>query len=205
MPTGRVGCWSDQDAAYAEEYRRFVLEEVAVRESEVFGEPGRLTRAVAEGLFRAMAVKDEYEVARMHAAASYGPGEVFHMAPPLISRVDPETGRRRKVAIPGWAARPLFAVLQHGKKARGTAFDLFGRQDERKWERALIGQYREDVRAAVRVLRPEMLDVALGLAEIPDLIRGYGPVKEANRVKAMERRANLLARLQAGAELMAAE
>jgi indolepyruvate ferredoxin oxidoreductase len=194
-----------QDEAYAAEYRRFVLEEVAAPETAVFGAPGRLTRAVAEGLFRAMAVKDEYEVARMHAAASYGRGEVFHMAPPLISRIDPETGRRRKMAIPGWAARPLFAVLQHGKKARGTAFDLFGRQDERKWERALIGQYREDVRAAVRVLRPEMLDVALGLAEIPDLIRGYGPVKEANRVKAMQRRANLLARLQAGAELMAAE
>jgi indolepyruvate ferredoxin oxidoreductase len=160
---------------------------------------------VAEGLFRAMAIKDEYEVARMHAAASYGPGEVFYMAPPLISRVDPETGRRRKVAIPGWAARPLFAVLRHGKKVRGTALDLFGRQEERQWERELIGQYREDVRKALAVLGPEALDVAMGLAEIPDLIRGYGPVKEANRVKAMERRAKLLERLGAGAELMAAD
>jgi indolepyruvate ferredoxin oxidoreductase len=193
-----------QDEGYAAEYRAFVLDEVAARETAVFGTPGRLTRAVAEGLFRAMAVKDEYEVARMHAAVSYGPGEVFHMAPPLISRVDPETGRRRKVAVPGWAARPLFAVLRQGKRVRGTALDLFGRQEERQWERALIGQYREDVRKALAALGPETLDVAVGLAEIPDLIRGYGPVKEVNRVKAMERRAGLLERLRAGAEVLAA-
>ena len=186
---------SYQDSAYAARYRDFVAE-VAARERTVFGVPGRLTRAVAEGLFRAMAIKDEYEVARMHAATEYGARPVFHVAPPLISRIDPATGRRRKVAIPGWVARPLFRVLRHGKRLRGTAFDMFGRQAERQWERGLIDQYRSDMRAALRVLSPSNLDAAVGIAEIPDLIRGYGPVKEANREKAMARRQVLLAALR---------
>ena len=185
---------SYQDSAYAARYRDFVAE-VAARERTVFGVPGRLTRAVAEGLFRAMAIKDEYEVARMHAATEYGARPVFHVAPPLISRIDPATGRRRKVAIPGWVARPLFRVLRHGKRLRGTAFDMFGRQAERQWERGLIDQYRSDMRAALRVLSSSNLDAAVGIAEIPDLIRGYGPVKEANREKAMARRQVLLAAL----------
>ena len=141
----------------------------------------------------------------MHAAASYGKRPVFHVAPPLVSRVDPATGRRRKIAIPGWVAQPLFRVLRHGKRVRGTGLDFFGRQEERRWERALIGEYQADIRAALEVLSPRTLATAVGLAEIPDLIRGYGPVKEANRVKAMERREKLLASLEpVEAEQMAA-
>ena len=98
----------------------------------MFGAPGRLARAAAEGLFRVMAYKDEYEVARLHAAATYGAQPVFHLAPPLITRIDPATGRRRKVAVPGWLALPLFRMLRHGKRLRGTALDLFGRQAERR-------------------------------------------------------------------------
>ena len=130
-----------QDAAYATRYRT-ALAPVVARETELLGSPGRLSRAAAEGLFRVMAYKDEYEVARMHIAASYGKRPVFHMAPPLITRTDPATGRRRKMAIPGWAALPLFRLLRHGKRVRGTSLDLFGQQAERRQERALVGQYR---------------------------------------------------------------
>ena len=66
---------------------------------------------------------------------------MFHLSPPLITRIDPATGRRSKIAIPGWLALPLFRVLRHGKVLRGTVFDPFGRQDERRTERALIEQY----------------------------------------------------------------
>ena len=183
-----------QNAALAARYRGLV-NEVAARETQVFGAPGRLSRAAAEGLYRVMAYKDEYEVARLHAAATYGAKPVFHLSPPLTSRLDPATGRRRKVALPGWLALPLFRLLRHGKHLRGTALDPFGRQQERRQERVLIGQYIGDLRAALTALRPDTLDVAVALAELPDMIRGFGPVKDANREKAESRRHALLPRL----------
>jgi indolepyruvate ferredoxin oxidoreductase len=176
-----------------------------VRETQVFGEPGRLSRAVAEGLYRVMAYKDEYEVARLHASATYGAKPAFHLSPPLITGIDPVTGRRRKIAIPGWLALPLFRALQHGKRLRGTRLDLFGRQHERTLERALVEQYVGDVRSMLRLLRPETLDIAVALAQLPDTIRGFGPVKEANRLKAEEQRRLLLARLAPAPLAVAAE
>ena len=194
-----------QDTRYAERYRALATA-AAARETEAFGAPGRFARAVAEGLFRVMAYKDEYEVARLHAAASYGEHPVFHLAPPLITGTDPATGRRRKIAIPGSVALPLFRLLRHGKRLRGTALDLFGRQAERKRERALIVQYETDVRAAMERLTAETREAAVALAELPDLIRGFGPVKDENYAKAMNQRTGLLARLHTPAPVaLAAE
>jgi indolepyruvate ferredoxin oxidoreductase len=183
-----------QSARYASRYRKLV-QAVVDRETAVFGAPGRLSRAAAEGLHRVMAYKDEYEVARLHAATTYGAKPIFHMSPPLIAGHDEATGKRAKIAIPGTVALPLFRVLRHGKALRGTPLDPFGYQSERRWERALIAQYTADLRAAMDTLRPETLDTAVALAELPDQIRGFGHVKEANRVKAEERRALLLQRL----------
>jgi indolepyruvate ferredoxin oxidoreductase len=193
-----------QSPRYAARYRALV-EQVMARETAVFGKPGRLSRAAAEGLHRVMAYKDEYEVARLHAAATYGERPVFHLSPPLIHRFDPATGRRGKMAIPGWLALPLFRVLRHGKHLRGTVLDLFGRQSERVWERALIGQYEADLQTAMAALRPDTLETAVSLAELPDQIRGFGPVKEANRAKAEARRNVLLESLQAPPLAVAAE
>jgi indolepyruvate ferredoxin oxidoreductase len=130
---------------------------------------------------------------------------VFHLSPPLVTGIDPATGRRRKIALPGWLALPLFRVLRHGKRLRGTRLDLFGRQHERQMERALIEQYIGDLRSAMAALRPETLDVAVAIAQLPDMIRGFGPVKDANRVKAEEQRRVLLARLAPAPEVVAAE
>jgi indolepyruvate ferredoxin oxidoreductase len=184
-----------QDAAYAAHYRA-VLGEVVASETRIFGQPGRLSRTAADGLFRVMAYKDEYEVARMHAAAAYEARPVFHLAPPLVTRTDNATGRRTKIAIPGWAALPLFRVLRHGRRLRGTRLDLFGRQAERRWERALIEQYEADLRLVSEELRRDNLDAAIAIAALPDMIRGFGPVKEANRAKAMAKRETLLAELR---------
>ena len=183
-----------QSAAYAARYRA-VIDEVRAREVAVVGRTGALTRAAAEGLFRLMAYKDEYEVARLHASASYAPGAVFHMSPPLITRIDPRTGRRNKVALPGWLALPLFRALRHGKTVRGTALDLFGYQAERKAERALIEQYIADLRGVLITLRPETMGTAVSLASLPEMIRGFGPVKDHARAKAEVRRQELLAAL----------
>jgi indolepyruvate ferredoxin oxidoreductase len=193
-----------QNKALAARYRRLVNEVVA-RETQALGSADRLSRAAAEGLYRVMAYKDEYEVARLHTAASYGEKPVFHLSPPLVTGIDPATGRRRKIALPGWLALPLFRVLRHGKRLRGTRLDLFGRQHERQMERALIEQYIGDLRSAMAALRPETLDVAVAIAQLPDMIRGFGPVKDANRVKAEEQRRVLLARLAPAPEAVAAE
>jgi indolepyruvate ferredoxin oxidoreductase len=185
-----------QNQALANRYR-LLVNEVMARETMVMGEPGPLSRAAAEGLYRVMAYKDEYEVARLHAGATYGDKPVFHLSPPLIPGIDPATGRRRKIALPGWLALPLFRLLRHGKRLRGTPLDPFGRQAERRAERALIEQYTGDVRAALAALRPETLDVAVAIAQLPDMIRGFGPVKDANRAKAEKERSALLRRLMA--------
>ena len=185
-----------QSVRYGDRYRD-VIRDVMAREAAALGRPGRFSRAAAEGLFRVMAYKDEYEVARLHAGATYGAKPVFHLSPPLLARTDPATGRPRKMAVPGWFALPLFRVLRHGKVLRGTRLDPFGWLAERRHERALRDTYIEDLRAASAALRPETLDIAVALAELPDAIRGFGPVKDANRVKAEQRRTMLLARLAA--------
>ena len=194
-----------QSKRYAARYQK-LLREVVARETAVTGAPGRLSRAAAEGLYRVMAYKDEYEVARLHAAASYGEKPEFHMAPPLVTRMDPNTGRRRKIAIPGSVALPLFRVLRHGKMIRGTVLDLFGYQAERRQERALINQYTTDLRNVLAALTRDNLPTAVALAELPDQIRGFGPVKDANREKAMLVRAQLLETMERPAPMpMAAE
>jgi indolepyruvate ferredoxin oxidoreductase len=185
-----------QSQRYADRYRE-LTNDVIAREGEIFGCPGKLSRAAAEGLFRVMAYKDEYEVARLHAQASYGDKPVFHLAPPLLARTDPATGRPRKMAVPGWLALPLFRVLRHGKVLRGSRLDPFGWLAERRQEHALLDTYVADLRTALAALRPDTLDTAVALAELPDMIRGFGPVKDANRRKAEARRATLLAQLAA--------
>jgi indolepyruvate ferredoxin oxidoreductase len=193
-----------QDAAYAERYRA-VLQEVVEGETAAFGKPSRFARAAAEGLYRLMAYKDEYEVARLHLLATYGDKPVFHMSPPVITRIDPATGRRRKVAMPGWVALPLFRLLRLGRKVRGTPLDLFGRQAERQGERESIEQYIGDLRTAIGALRAETMEEAVALASLPDTIRGFGPVKDANRAKAAVRRQILLSGLADRPMAMAAE
>ena len=193
-----------QGQRLARRYRR-VVDRAAAREAAVFGQPGRFARAVAEGLFRALAYKDEYEVARLHAAAEYGAKPVFHMAPPLVSGTDPATGRRRKVAIPGRIALPLFRVLRHGKALRGTKLDPFGYQADRRAERALIADTERSIDAAITALRPETLDTAVSLADIPNHIRGFGPVKDKAMADAAPQRAALLAALHAKPVALAAE
>jgi indolepyruvate ferredoxin oxidoreductase len=121
---------------------------------------------------------------------------VFHLAPPLLTRTDPATGRRRKIAIPGWLALPLFRVLRHGKLLRGTALDLFGRQEDRRAERAMIDAYAADMREVLGALSSATLDTAVALTELPDSVRGFGPVKLENWRRSEERRTTLLAKLR---------
>ncbi len=191
-----------QNAAYAARYRRTV-DAVRAREAQV-GTRG-VTEAVARALFKLMAYKDEYEVARLHTQTGFSTrlGDMFegdyrivhHMAPPLLNGERDARGRPRKRAFGPWFRVPLH-VLAKMKGLRGTAFDPFGYTHERKLERELIDWYE----ALVTALLPKLSsDTQLEMCEIfaaPLDIRGYGPVKEeaAKRVRSdMEvRKARLL-------------
>lgn len=177
-----------QDAGYAEDYRRFVADirrTVAARGvegSDVF------VHTAANALGRIMAYKDEYEVARLHTETAFSAniasqftGDIrlrFHLAPPLLSRRDPATGRPRKLEFGAWIV-PLFKLLKAGRLLRGTMLDPFGWSSERRAERALVGTYRALVADAGSRLTAANLDAAVELAGAVLQVRGFGPVKHA--------------------------
>jgi indolepyruvate ferredoxin oxidoreductase len=161
-----------------------------------------LTRTFAQALLKLMAYKDEYEVARLYTDGAFRQslqqqfeGDVrleFYMAPPAISK--PREGQApRKVRLGPWMM-PALKVLAHGKRLRGTAFDFFGKTEERKMERALIEDYLARIDALLPSLSAEKLKAAVELAALPLTMRGYGHVKLANVALARVREAELLHR-----------
>jgi len=168
-----------QNAAYAVNYRAFV-ERVQAQSSPALAE------AVARNLFKLMAYKDEYEVARLHTdtgflqrIAQQFEGDyqvVYHLAPPLLAQRNDkgELQKRRYGAAMRWG----FQVLARLKGLRGTALDVFGYTDERRTERALIGEYRASIEQVLAQFSPERQTLALEIARIPEQIKGFGHVKE---------------------------
>lgn len=177
-----------QSAAYAGQYRAFVAK-VRAREKSVAGVEGKLSDAVARYLFKLMAYKDEYEVARLYSDGTFrkqladtfdGKGKLtFHLSPPLLAKKDPNTGEPAKMTFGPWMLS-AFGVLAKFKRLRGTALDPFGYSTERRTERALIVEYRARVERLLASLTPDKLATAVAIAEVPEEIRGYGHVKERN-------------------------
>ena len=192
-----------QNAAYAETYRAFVER---VRAAEAPLNSTRLTEAVARYLFKLMAYKDEYEVARLHTdpaftrkVADMFEGDyklVHHLAPPGIARKN-DKGELVKRPFGPWM-RSAFTVLAKLKGLRGTAFDVFGRTEERRGERALITQYRATIEELLQGLTAERLPLAVEIARLPEQIRGYGHVKERHLATVRPRWDALLQRWRAG-------
>ncbi len=195
-----------QNAAYAARYRR-VVERVRERESAIVG-PGSalpLTRAVATQMRKLMAYKDEYEVARLYTDGEFakriaeefegqGLKLEFYMAPPAL--VKPKGGHSaapKKVRFGPWLL-PVLKVLAHGKGLRGTAFDPFGRTEERRLERRLIAEYEARVDELCAGLDTDRIAVATAIANVPATIRGYGHVKLASLAIARARESELLNR-----------
>lgn len=194
-----------QDAAYAERYAarmRRLQQAEAVRE----GGGTAVTEAAARALFKLMAYKDEYEVARLYAETDFarrvaeqfeGPYELrFHLAPPLLAERDPATGHLKKKIYGPWMLG-AFRALARLRRLRGTAFDPFGHTAERRTERRLIAEYETVLDEIERGLSPENRETAVELARLPLDIRGFGHVKEANLKRAKAREAELLARFRA--------
>ena len=198
----RVALLTDyQDAAYAQRYRAFVDQVTAAEKAKAPGRRG-LAEAVARSLYKLMAYQDEYEVARLYSdgtflkkLASQFEGDyslTFHLAPPLFAERDPHTGHLVKKEYGGWMLH-AFRFLAGFKRLRGTAFDLFGRSEERKMERRLIGEYMQTIEDVLATLDTNNHALAVQIASVPETMRGFGHVKEKNVAAAKAREASLLA------------
>ena len=172
-----------QNTKYAKAYVENVS---AVREAEAsVGQDTRLSETYARYLYKLMAYKDEYEVARLHRSKAFQQAVrdqfgdrskvTYKLQPPSMRRL----GLDQKIGL-GRSGDVAFAILRRMKFLRGTPLDIFGNTTHRKMERGLINEYQTMIDSVIADLRPESYDKALHIAELPDIIRGYEGVKEAN-------------------------
>ena len=175
-----------QNTGYAKRYETCVDK---VRRAEAaLGKGEVLSKAVAGSLFKLMAYKDEYEVARLYTdgefeqklkAAFAGEFTVkFNLAPPLLAKRDAQ-GRLVKAQYGAWIGR-AFKLLARLKFLRGTAFDPFARTEERRMERQLVEDYRTSIDTVLANLTHDTLKQAVEIASLPEQIRGFGHVKLDN-------------------------
>ncbi len=197
-----------QNASYARRYRNWVEKARTVEAEKTPGQCG-LAEAVARYLFKLMAYKDEYEVARLYSETSFldrvkstFDGDKlhfeFHLAPPLLARRDPETGEPKKISFGPWMLK-VFAGLAKFKFLRGTVLDPFGYTAERQMERRLVTEYEHLLEEICERLTLNNHRFAVELAMIPEKIRGFGPVKQRHLVAAKGEEAALLEQFRTGA------
>ncbi len=190
-----------QDKRYARRYRDAV-EAVASSERQRLGRDSeQITRAYANGMFKLMAYKDEYEVARLHLDAveqarmedEFGPGAKVQIMlhPPMLKSL----GMDQKIKLDASVATPLFRSLRASRKVRGTRLDPFGRTAMRRLERGLIDEYSRLVDSALQRVRPETAGVAADIARLPDMVRGYEELKVRNVERMRAQAVELLAQL----------
>jgi indolepyruvate ferredoxin oxidoreductase len=193
-----------QDAIYAQAYRAYV-QKVRAAEEPLGVKHLPLTEAVAKYLFKLMAYKDEYEVARLHTDPAFherinamfeGDFKLnYHLAPPLLAKRN-DKGELQKQKF-GPYMLTAFRLLAGLKGLRGGAFDIFGRSEERREERALIADYRASIDEVLKTLSSANHDTAIEIARIPEQIRGFGHVKARNLKAARQNWAALLGRFRA--------
>jgi len=191
-----------QSVGYAQRYLD-QIEKVRSLDSDPEADDS-LTHTVARQLFKLMAYKDEYEVARLHSDEAFranleaqftGNYSIrFHLAPPLLSRADPETGKVKKVEFGPWLM-PMFRVLAKLKWLRGTRWDVFALTSERRQEREDLARYQADLAEICDRLTPDNYRTAQQLMKLPEKLRGYGHVKARNRAALQAARLQLLREL----------
>jgi indolepyruvate ferredoxin oxidoreductase len=170
-----------QDLPYAKQYTDFVARVWREEQRKTPGQTG-VSLAVARYLYKLMAYKDEYEVARLHLDAAVraeidakwdGPVRLYwHLHPPLLRAL----GLKKKIRLGTWFA-PAFKALRAMKGLRGTALDVFGYAPVRRVERQLIDEYRGLIETVLAKLAPANHDVLVAVAQLPDEIRGYEQIK----------------------------
>jgi indolepyruvate ferredoxin oxidoreductase len=189
-----------QNEAYALRFQH-TIDAVRAAEARAGGD-GRLTEAVAKSLYKLMAYKDEYEVARLHTETTFrndisaqfdGAARItYSFAPPLFARRDPVNGHLLKRRYGPWMYLAL-GLLAKGRRLRGTRFDPFGYLADRKLERRLIEDFEAAIHTLVAALNGDTLSDAVVIAELPMAIKGYGHVKDRSICPYRERLATLTA------------
>ena len=206
-----------QDEALALKYQSLVYR-TRDAERRVAPDSDALTHAVAESYFKLLAAKDEYEVARLFTEAPAGgaidpggPADVdfsakiarqfepagnriqatFYFAAPLFARPG-ANGRPKKVAFRFWVM-PLLHLIAKMKGLRGSVFDPFRFSADRRLERDLLARFEADFETIAARLKPENLDAAIALAQLPSTIKGFGTVKALAADAALARRRRLMA------------
>jgi indolepyruvate ferredoxin oxidoreductase len=193
-----------QDEALAGRYRARVAAMRRLEEEKTPGCSG-LAEAVARGYFKLLAIKDEYEIARLFADVRFeamlksqfeGTRAVrFHLAPPILARRDKRTGEPRKITLGAWML-PVMRLLAKGKRLRGSWADVFGHTRDRRLERRMIGEYEALLEEIGARLSHRTHRTACELAALPLAVRGFGHVKRLSYDAAKEREADLLAELR---------
>jgi indolepyruvate ferredoxin oxidoreductase len=181
-----------QDEAYAKRYADVIKRVVAAEAKAVPGQSG-LAEAATRYLYKLMAYKDEYEVARLHtdpafvaqldAMFKHGYTVKYNLAPPIISKREPVTGHLIKQQFGPWM-RSAFGWMKKFKGLRGGWLDFFGKTEERGHERQMIEDYIKELDGICAALSPVNHAAAVALASVPDEIRGYGHVKEKSVAEA---------------------
>jgi indolepyruvate ferredoxin oxidoreductase len=196
-----------QDEALAERYRRRV-EAISKLEKQRIPTAGGLAVAVAKAYHKLLAIKDEYEVARLYTDGTFQ-AEVaahfdgvesidIHLAPPLLARFwkDKVTGHPRKIRLPGKIVMPLFRLLARAKRLRGSRWDVFGMSRERRREREMIAEYEGVLDEIANRLSQNNHATATALASLPLQVKGFGHIKLDAANKARQQQATLLAQLR---------
>jgi indolepyruvate ferredoxin oxidoreductase len=178
-----------QNEAYS---KRYLVDRARAAEAKAAPGSHEFTEAFAKGLFKLMAYKDEYEVARLYSDGEFAKAlkEQFDgdasvkvsLAPPLLASRDKVTGHLRKREFGSWILQ-AFDILTRFKFLRGTAFDPFGYTSERRMERALPGEYSATIFRHLDKAKPHDWARLVALAKSAELVRGYGHIKEANVAK----------------------
>jgi indolepyruvate ferredoxin oxidoreductase len=204
-----------QDQAYARRYRATV-ERVQRAEAALGTEAAAalpLSQAVARNLAKLLAIKDEYEVARLYTDGEFErrlaeqfdgwQRLAFHMAPPLLARRGPD-GRPRKLKLGPWLM-PAMRLLARARRLRGGPFDVFGHTEERRLERQLVRDYEATIDDVLRRLDTDNHSLAVSIAQLPAHIRGYGHVKLANVATVRARWSELMQRWHAAPNAASAQ
>jgi indolepyruvate ferredoxin oxidoreductase len=188
-----------QNDAYAKRYRQLV-DRVAQAQGQAVPGSGELALAVARNFAKLLAYKDEYEVGRLYARPEFIKAirEQFdgdyqmrvNLAPPLFAKRDPVTGHLAKREYGPWMLKAM-QLLGRLKFLRGTPFDVFGYTAERKMERQLAADYERTLSRALESLNAATLPHIVALANVPDMIKGFGHIKEANVERAKKRELEL--------------
>jgi indolepyruvate ferredoxin oxidoreductase len=188
-----------QNTAYAQRFLRTVGAARSAAQSLRGG--ADFVQAVTRNLFKLMAYKDEYEVARLYTDRNFAQklrqqfdGDfriVLNLAPPLLARVDKLTGKPRKMQFGPWIFK-AFKLLSMLRGVRGTRWDVFGYSDERRLERQLISEYEQLMLELCENLDATTLPIAIELAKLPEQIRGFGHVKVASIERTAQTRERLI-------------